>query len=288
MSMTPDLVAHRVPTRLGALSVRVGGEGIPTVFWHGMFIDSTTWQPVLELLDAPRRVILVDGPGHGLSAPLPRVSSIEESAAVALEVLDALGIAEPVDWVGNAWGGHVGLRLAADHPERVRSLVAVGAPTEPVTPAARRKLRLLLAIGTVIGLTGPARSAVLGTQLTDAGRRDPAVMAVVSAALDRPSRRSMLRAVRSFILGRTELTSALPSISCPTLLVVTDDRDDWTPADAGAAVAALPDGRVELVSGARTLVPLERPAELAALIASFWSGLAGSRVNPLRRRSASR
>ncbi|MGX5682292.1 alpha/beta fold hydrolase [Schumannella luteola] len=269
--MTPSLVVHRVPTSLGTLSVRVGGEGRPAVFWHGMFIDSTTWQPVLDVLDARRTIILVDGPGHGVSAPLPRVSSIEESAAVAVEVLDALGIREPVDWVGNAWGGHVGLRLAADHPERVRSLVAVGSPTEPVTEAARGKLRLLLAVGSVIGLNGPARSAVLGTQLTDASRRDPAIMSIVTRALDRA--RSVLRAVRSFILGRTELTSALPAIAAPTLLVVTDDRDDWTPADASAAEAALPNARTALVTGARTLVPLERPVELARVIDEFWSGL---------------
>jgi pimeloyl-ACP methyl ester carboxylesterase len=30
--------------------------------------------------------------------------------------------------VGNAWGGHVGIVFAAAHPDRCRSLIAVGAP----------------------------------------------------------------------------------------------------------------------------------------------------------------
>lgn len=46
----------------------------------------------------------------------------------AVTVLDALGLQEPVDWVGNAWGGHVGVVFAAVHAQRCRSLVVIGAP----------------------------------------------------------------------------------------------------------------------------------------------------------------
>jgi pimeloyl-ACP methyl ester carboxylesterase len=40
------------------------------------------------------------------------------------QVLDQLAIGEGVDWVGNAWGGHVGLRFAA-----AANLVPLEAPT---------------------------------------------------------------------------------------------------------------------------------------------------------------
>ncbi|WP_235779470.1 alpha/beta fold hydrolase [Sinomonas notoginsengisoli] len=43
-------------------------------------------------------------------------------------MLDSLGIQEPVDWVGNALGGHVGILFAASYPDRCRSLAVPGAP----------------------------------------------------------------------------------------------------------------------------------------------------------------
>jgi hypothetical protein len=32
-------------------------------------------------------------------------------------VLDAVSVPKPVDWLGNAWGGHVGLTPAANSPD---------------------------------------------------------------------------------------------------------------------------------------------------------------------------
>jgi pimeloyl-ACP methyl ester carboxylesterase len=52
-------------------------------------------------------------------------------------VLAQIGIAldEAVDWVGNAWGGHVGILFAAVNPNRCRSLVTIGTPVHALPPA---------------------------------------------------------------------------------------------------------------------------------------------------------
>src|SRR5688500_16141059 len=97
-----------VPTRLGRLHVRMIGEGRPTVLWPSMFVDSHTWDPMLPLLPTGRRYLLVDGPGLGRSKSLDRESTIDEAADAATDLLAGLSITEPVDWVGNAFGGHVG------------------------------------------------------------------------------------------------------------------------------------------------------------------------------------
>ena len=49
------------------------------------------------------------------------------------EVMDAVDASEPVDWVGNAWGGHVGLTLAAKMPERLRSVATIATPVHALT-----------------------------------------------------------------------------------------------------------------------------------------------------------
>ena len=125
-----------VTTKVGTLHVEVDGEGPPTVLWHSLFVDSTTWHRLRPLLRTDRRLILIDGPGHGRSSAAPGFR-LDECPAAALQVLDAIGVQGPVDWVGNAWGGHVGLILAAQAPTRLRSLVTIATPPHAITAGER-------------------------------------------------------------------------------------------------------------------------------------------------------
>ena len=105
---------HRIPTRVGSLAVRVRGEGPPAVLWHSLFVDERSWQRVEDGLARDRRLVIITGPGHGASSDPGHRYSLDDCAAAAGEVLAALDIREPVDWVGNAWGGHVGHRVRGD------------------------------------------------------------------------------------------------------------------------------------------------------------------------------
>lgn len=264
---TEDL---RVPTALGAVAVRTVGTGVPTVLWHSMFVDGSSWDRLVPLLAEGRRLLVVDGPGWGASAPLTRAVDVSASVAVADEVVRAVADG-PVDWVGNAWGGHVGMELAATRPDLVRSLVAISAPVQPIDDGLRRRIGLLIPILRVLGPVAPVRSAVLDAQLTDAARGDADLVAVVTDALRRADRRSMANAVRSFILNRVDIAHLLPRIQAPALFVSGDDRGDWTPEQARAAAALARSARALTIQGSRTLVPLEQPAALAAAITAFWA-----------------
>lgn len=259
----------RIPTRLGELHVREVGQGRPTVLWPSMFVDSHTWDRLLPLLPGGRRYVLVDGPGLGLSEPLRREGTIAEAADAAVDLLEGLSVAGPVDWVGNAFGGHVGFELGR-RPEVVRSLVAISAPTEPIAPAIRRKIQLLRPLLRVLGAVGPVRAAILDAMLTDASRADDEVRATVLESLRRPGRASLSRAIGSFILNRVDVNDSLAEIGVPCLFIASDDRGDWSPQDAVAAAERTPDARVATVAGARTLVPLEQPHAVATLIEAFW------------------
>jgi pimeloyl-ACP methyl ester carboxylesterase len=266
----------RVPTRLGRLHVRAVGSGPATVLWPSMFVDGRTFDPLLPLLPG-RRLIVVDGPGLGASEPLRRRSSIVEAADAALDLLTgseaaALGIDGPVDWVGNAFGGHVGYELAR-RPGVLRSLVAVSAPTEPVPAALRRQIGVLGPLLRVLGPVGPVRGAILTALLTEASAADPGIRAAVLASVATPSRRSLALALRSFIVDRVDVTAGLPEIRVPCLFVAGDDRGDWTPEAAAAAAALTPSASAVTVHGSRTLVPLEQPEALARELLAFWSRL---------------
>ena len=262
-----------VPTRLGRLHVRLVGDGPTTVLWSSMFVDSHTWDPVLPLLPQGRRYALVDPPGLGLSEPLREASDIAGAADAATDLLAGLGVDGPVDWVGNAFGGHVGFKLAA-RPGLLRSLVAVSSPAQPVDAPLRRQITLLLPILRTAGPVGPVRTAILTAMLTDASRDRAPLRRMVEESVARPTRRSMALAVRSFILNRVDVTAELADLTVPSLFVASDDRGDWSPQDAKDSAAVAPYATAVTVERARTLVPLEQPEALASHIRRFWDRLA--------------
>jgi pimeloyl-ACP methyl ester carboxylesterase len=271
--MSASLEPTFVPTSLGRVAVHVLGAGRPTVLWHSMFVDGSSWGFLIPALLPGRRLLIVDGPGWGRSDRLRRTVRVTDSVTAAVEVLAALAPDAAVDWVGNGWGGHVGMELAATRPKLVRSLVAISAPTRPIDPALRRRIRLLVPMMLLLGPVAPVRRAILEGLLTDLSRTDPQTIGAVLDALALAGRRSTARTVRSFILNRVDITDLLPRIEAPTLFVVGDDRGDWSPAEAEAVAALAPFARAAVVAGSRTLLPVEQPAALASLIGGFWGSL---------------
>ena len=126
---------HMIETRVGRLRVEVIGDRGPTaLLWHSLFVDERSWDRMLPRLVARRRLVVVTGPGHGVSTDPGRRYTLDDCAEAAVQVLDALSVREPVDWVGNAWGGHVGLLFAAEWPERCLKRGRVRHPDRRVEP----------------------------------------------------------------------------------------------------------------------------------------------------------
>jgi pimeloyl-ACP methyl ester carboxylesterase len=265
-----------IATRVGPLHVRQIGSGPPALLWHSLFVDSASWHHVEPDLSADRRLILIDGPGHGASGDSGKPYTLRACAEAALDVLNALGVTEPVDWVGNAWGGHVGITLAAAHPERLRSLIAIGAPVAAYTPAGARETRLLLALYRLLGPAGFIRNAVAEVLLSPATReRDPAAADYVRAQIGSADRRRLRNAVESISLGREDLTGLLPDIRVPTLFMTGAHHTGFTPEQARESIDLVPGGQLATVPDAAYLVPLEQPDETARVVRTFWAATRG-------------
>ena len=138
----------RIATDLGELAARVvPGPPEVAILWHSMFTDSRSWDPVIDGLRAKRTLVLVDGWSFGASGDLERVMPkfidrcAKGAVAVVSQVQEELAPG-PVDWLGSAWGGHVGLHLAATQPELVRSLITVSTPVHAASPSMRRRVRI--------------------------------------------------------------------------------------------------------------------------------------------------
>ena len=261
-----------IDTAVGPLAVRVTGTGRPAVLWHSLFVDERSWDRLVARLGDSRLLVIITGPGHGASGDPGRRYTMTECADAARVVLDRVCVREPVDWVGNAWGGHVGAEFAATWPERCRSLAMLGSPVDPLSRAERARTYLLLAI---YRLTGPSTVVVDGVTdvLLSAHTRahDPEAVALVHDGLHRADRRMLRNAVLSISLGRASLADVLRQVTQPSLVVTGGDHHGFTPEQAEAAAALLRHGKVAIVPDCAYLVPLEAPDAVARVITEFWA-----------------
>jgi pimeloyl-ACP methyl ester carboxylesterase len=265
-----------VSTDLCRLHVRRTGTGPPVVLWHSLFVDSQSWGPLVEALARDRTVYTIDGPSHGKSEAVRRDFTFEELVVAADQALDRLGLTEPIDWIGNAWGGHVGIRLAtADRLRlRLRTLTTIGTPVQGFTLG--EKLTKGWPLVEMYRFTGPngfimkqLSDSLLGAQSVAA---QPDQAATIMDSFRDADRKGMFHAMRSMMLHRTGIEDLLASIKVPTLLMpVREDVMGWRPDEARKTCSAIPDCRVEEVAGTGHISPLLIDRDrIVQLVTAFW------------------
>jgi pimeloyl-ACP methyl ester carboxylesterase len=103
------------------------GKGEPLLMLHGGLGAFDMFAPALPVLTKGRQVILVDLQGHGRTTLGNRPIRCEAIADDLAVLLQQLGRTQ-VDVLGYSFGGCVALRLAVQHPDRVRRLVLISTP----------------------------------------------------------------------------------------------------------------------------------------------------------------
>src|ERR687896_428189 len=101
----------------------IHGTGQPLVLLHGAFSAiGTSFGHVLPGLAKTRQVVAFELQGHGRTADIDRPLSLEGMAEDVAAALTELRI-ESADVFGYSTGAAVALRLAINHPNRLRKLV---------------------------------------------------------------------------------------------------------------------------------------------------------------------
>ena len=191
--------------------------------------------------------------------------------------LDALDLRDVV-LIGNDSGGAVSQLVAVEHPERLGALVLTNCDCFDNFPP-----KLFKALVAVAKVPGGLRAALAGLRFARV-RRSPAAYGLLShgdvdhlaARWVEPMRADRgvfadLRALSVSLDSRLTLDAAerLRGFDRPVLFPWgTDDR--LFPLEHARRLAAmLPDARVAPVAGSRTFVMLDRPDQLASLVAEF-------------------
>jgi haloalkane dehalogenase len=103
------------------------GEGPPVIFFHGEPTWSFLWRKVIPpVRDAGFRCIAPDLPGFGRSDKPTALDwySYDRHVEAVAPLLSDLDVREATVVVHD-WGGPIGLRLAAEHPDRIARIVVL-------------------------------------------------------------------------------------------------------------------------------------------------------------------
>jgi pimeloyl-ACP methyl ester carboxylesterase len=214
------------------------GSGAPFVFQHGLGGDMS--QPD-GLYGSTGRLICLECRGHGQTHPLgPHDGlSFASFAADLLAVLDDLDL-DTVMLGGISMGAGVALRLAAEHPGRVRGLVLVR-PAWFDAPWPEH-LRVFGTVADLLREAGAGDAAKARLQQTRqfqaVAAQSPAAAASLLAQFDRPLARERAPVLRR-LPGDYPLSGDLDwnAVTAPTLVVGTH-ADPIHPLVIAQAVAA--------------------------------------------------
>lgn len=229
----------------------------PLLLLHGLFGETGNWN-ACQRYYAPRRQVLVpELPLFSLPSGGQEISALSTSV---LKMMDEKGIDRAVV-AGNSLGGHVALRLAIAHPDRVEALVLTGSsglfergferrvPRRPSRDFLRTKIQEVF--------HDPAH--VTDELLSEVGRTlaDPRkIMAILRLA----------KAAK-----RDNLANLLQQVRCPALLVWGENDGVTPPSVAEEFHAGIPDSRLHFIPECGHAPMMEHPVAFIEHLDVFLS-----------------
>lgn len=245
--------------RAGSAEARIYEDGPvtapPVVVLHGWGGRIESMAPLLSCLKHEYRLIALDLPGFGESPVPAQHWGTPEYAGFVRDVLVDLGI-ERAHFVGHSYGAKTSLYLAATDPGLVDKLVLQGSSGLRTPPSAKARMKRALSKGArAAGHLGPAGRAlrqavydrIASTDYREAGAMRPILVRVVNE----------------------DMTSFLPQIKSPTLLVWGTEDDAAPLIHARTMAKLIPDAGLVEFQGAGHFAYLDEPERFCTIVQHF-------------------
>jgi pimeloyl-ACP methyl ester carboxylesterase len=245
----------------------------------GLLCDRAVWAPIVPQLEAMAQ------------CDVPEYSDARSLAAMAGRVLtDA-----PATFAlaGHSLGGRVALEVVRRAPERVErlALLDTGFRARPQGAAGeeeRVRRMALLALAQQKGMREMARQWV--QPMVHPARR--ADVTLIDAILDMFERRNSEQFAGQIeaLLARPDASALLPTIACPTLVLV-GREDSWAaPAQHEEMAAMIPNSELVIVEDCGHMAPMECPDAVAGALLAWMrmpaNEFAGTRASANKLMSA--
>lgn len=168
---------------------------------------------------------------------------------------------------GLSMGGYIAQTIIRQAPGRVEKLALLDTSARPETPeqTARRKPQIALAES---GRFGEVPALQFPVFVHRNRRGDEALRQRVRLMADETGAQAFLRQQHA-IIDRADARPLLPSIKCPTLVLVGDDDELTPPSLAQELAAGIPGSRLVVVPDCGHLSTMERPEAVNAALVQW-------------------
>lgn len=277
----------KLETRLGPLAWQSSGTGPALVFYAGALANHDLWRDVITPLADHYRCVTVDLPLGAHSKPLDKGADRSAASLAGLipDSLELLDLHNATVVVNDTAGGLLLLSLASGHPAlgRVGRLVLTNCesydqfPPDELKKAselarafpwlARAAIRLQVRLQ---GSSPSVRRRMIGSVSASGLDRERLESFSAPAAGDRQVVADFVAAMAGF---RPRLlldaATAIPRFDKPVLLIWGEECRFFPLAHARRLASDFPHATLVPVPGAKTWVPVDNPAAVAAAIADF-------------------
>jgi 3-oxoadipate enol-lactonase len=249
-----------------------GPEAI--VFSHGLLMDHTMFEHQRAAFDSRYRVIAYDHRGQGQSADPGSGYDMDTVAQDAADLIKSLHAA-PCHFAGLSMGGFVGMRLAARHPELIRTLTLMNTGSQKESLYNRLRYGFLAQLVKVLGTSpfvGIAVKELFGK--TTRNSTDPAKKEMLKEWTARLSLRPKNTAHALMgVMNRPEFSATeLKAIRCATLIITGEDDNAQVPANSEKLAASIFNSRLVRIPGAGHSSSLEAPEAVTQAMRGFIEG----------------
>ena len=262
-------VKHSDTTTL--LNTLAEGAGDPVILVHGMAASNQHWHFLLhDLAQAGFRGYAPDLPGHG-DSPKPEEPARYSAQAVYTVFerwLENLAVDKPVRLVGHSLGGFLSLLYTSHHPERVASLVLI----DPYINQSQLRLYIQLS-NRIPALTSKFFPYLPRWFVHLIFDLDPTETNHFPRQIRHEIAADYLRASPNIIyLGASvwDLTSLLPQIQSPTLLVWGDHDRTLKPTSFPRMALQMPHSEVFPVAGSGHQPHIEQSHKVNQRVVDFF------------------
>ena len=266
-------IPPRSETARGAAFV-ASGRGEALVLLHGVGLRLEVWMPQIAALSRANRVIALDLPGHGDSAPLPRGGRLPDFVRWLGDAFDDLEL-PGASVAGHSMGALIALGAALDLPGRVRRVALLSAVFRRSDDARRAVVdRAAMLERGEVDVEAP-----LGRWF---GTGESAARAETRRLLRQADREGYATAYRAFAEGDGVYADRLGELGCPALFLTGAEDPNSTPEMARAMAAAAPDGRLVVLPGERHMVGLTAPDAVNAAPSDWLATPTAAAREPVR------
>lgn len=249
---------------------------------HGLALTAEVWLRNVEALARSRRVVAPDMLGHGFTRPADGAAVVVPAKLRHLEGLaDALGLTRFAA-AGSSYGALMAAQLHLRNPGRVERLVINGSGScfnsEAQLAGQMGRMREVYAPERLAGSTRAEWQARIGNNFHDPAKVPEALPVVAQLCYAQPwaaarLEESMAAMQEPARFRPHRILERLEEIACPTLVVWGREDRGGALDGAEAAVARLPDGRLEVFEGCGHYPMLEHPERYNGLVRDFLAGV---------------